>query len=447
MMTHSQGKFILLLISLILFALFPGYAYSAGSPTVIPGTDPAATHLGAVNFREFTSGGNEEIFLGVPDLNLGGANRTVQHLTWESANTITFTYDVALDRLTTSIVNGTGNWTLNYDNFSTNVGNLVYGGDQAAADYALSQLNYLQINVTLKEKSPAQVSFDDVELDGIPLGDFSGVYHGIESWYVDGYDFSAGFNLTGVLNLSGVSSPSPEKNKVEIIIGAIVVDVPLVSNVLAAPNLALPETEITLTATAQDSGTNNIQSAEYNIDGGSWNTMEAQDGTFDSAAENIIATFSAPVDHGVYNVCVRATNAASNTGQEQCTDLSVDAQGPVSTDLQVTPNPVTSGKNVTLVATADDLATGGSNIQSAQYNIAGGPWKPLTAQDGSFDSPNEIVEATFVISNEPGELDLCVRGKDDLGNSGAVACTQLTVSANPNAKVNNYLPCIINQSE
>jgi hypothetical protein len=187
MMTHSKSKYFLLLILLILCALIPGYAYSAGTPTVISGTDSTATLLGEVEFREFTSGSNEEIYLGVPDLDLGGAYRTDLHLTWNSPNAITFAYDPDLDELSITVDNGSGNWILKYDQFSTNVENLVYGGDQAAADDALSHLNYLQISVTLRETSPAQLSLDNLRLDGQPLGHFSGVFRGTESWYVDGY--------------------------------------------------------------------------------------------------------------------------------------------------------------------------------------------------------------------------------------------------------------------
>jgi hypothetical protein len=551
MMMRLKSKYSLLLIFLILCALIPGDAYSAGTPTVISGTNPAATLLGEVEFREFTSGGNEEVYLGVPDLDLGGAYRTELHLTWNSPNEITFAYDPDLDKLTTSVENGSGNWILAYDQFSTNVGNLVYGGDQEAADDALSHLNYLQINVTLRERFPAQVSLDNVRLDGQPLGHFSGVFRGTESWYVDGYDFSDGFQVTGDLNLSGITSPSPDKNRVEIMLGSIDVDEPEISNVLVAPNPALPGSQVTFTATAADSGTNNIQSAEYNIDGGPWNPMDPQDGTYDSPAEAVVAAFSAPTVQGVYNLCARATNSISNTGQEQCTSFSVDegpqttnlqispnpvisgggvtltatavdsgtnniqsaeynmdggpwnpmnpqdgmydspaeavtaafpapadhgefnvcvratnsvditgqeqctsssvdGQGPQTINLQVVPNPVISGGGVTLTATLDDSTNGGSNIQGGEFSLAAGPWNPLSAQDGNFDSPSEAVEATFDVLNPPGDYDLCVRGKDMLGNLGLVACTQLTVSEDPDEPSNSndiFLPVILNQSE
>ena len=444
---RSKIKYIPIFIFWISFILHTDYAYSAGTPVVIPGTDPAADHLGTLRFREFTSGGNNEVYLGVPNLDLGGAHHSEMNLTWSSSNTITFTYDPVLDKLTTSVDNGSSNWSLEYTEFSTNVRDLVFGGDQAAADLALSQLNYLQIDVKLKESSPAQLSLDNVQLDGIPLGNFPGVNRDTESWYVDGYDFSAGFSFTGVLNLSGITSPSPELNTVEINLGSIIIHAPVISNVLVTPNAVVSGTEITLTATAEDSGTNNIQSAEFKIDSGPWSSMNSQDGVFDSPSENVSKIFSAPDNHGVFNVCVRATNAANNTGQEQCTDLIVDSQGPQATNIQVAPDPVTSGGDVTLTAMVDDSTTGGSNIQSGEYSLAGGPWNPLNAQDIAFDSPTEAVETSFNVLNPPGDYDLCVRGKDSLGNSGSGACIQLTILETPYETGNIYLPLVIDQSE
>lgn len=447
MKTRSKIKFIPIFIFWISFILRADYAYSAGTPVVTPGTEPAAVHLGTVRFREFTSGGNSEVFLGVPDIDLGGDYRSETNLTWSSSNTITFTYDPVLDKLTTSVDNGSSNWSLEYTEFSQNVRDLIYGGDQAAADLALSQLNYLQIDVKLKENSPAQLSLDNVQLDGIPLGNFPGVNRATESWYVDGYDFSAGFSFTGVLNLSGISSPSPELNTVEINLGSIIVHAPVISNILVTPDLAVSGTGITLTATAEDSGTNNIQSAEYKIDSGSWSSMDPQDGIYDSPSENVNAVFSAPNNHGVFNVCVRGTNAIDNTGQEQCTVLTVDNQDPQTTDLQAEPDPVTSGGNVTLTAMVDDSTTGGSDIQSAEYSLAGGPWNPLNAQDGSFDSPTEDVETSLIVLNPPGDYDLCTRGEDILGNVGPAACIQLTVLEEPNEAGDIYLPLVLDLSE
>jgi hypothetical protein len=422
--------------------LWSGSAFSAGTPIVNPGTDPAAYHLGAVRFREFTSGGNEELYLGVPDLDLGGLHRTQMNITWSSANQFAISYDSALDKLITSVDNGSSNWTLEYPNFSNNVRDLVFIGNQAAADYAMSNLDYLQIGVTLREKSPADISLDNVQLDGIPLGNFPGKFRGTEYWHVDDYDFSNGFTLTGTLNLSGVSSPSPDLNDVDISFGSTSVNAPIVYNVLATPNPVYPETEITLTATVEDPGTANIQSSEYNVESGVWSPMSAQDGNYDSPTEDVTATFNAPVTHGEYHICVRGTNTDNNTGPEQCTLLSADNQGPQTTYINASPNPVTSAGEVTLSAIVDDTLTGVSDIESADYSLAGDSWKPMIPQDGSFDSPTENVIADFTILNPPGEYDVCVRGVDVLSNVGSTTCTRLTVSSAPSESLNVFFPII-----
>jgi hypothetical protein len=107
--------------------------------------------------------------------------------------------------------------------------------------------------------------------------------------------------------------------------------------------------------------------------------MDPQDGMYDSPAEAVTATFSAPAAHGEFNVCVRATNTVNITGQEQCTSLSVDGQGPQTINLQISPNPVISGGGVTLTAAVDDSTSGGLNISSGEFSLEAGSWNPLTS--------------------------------------------------------------------
>jgi hypothetical protein len=87
-----------------------------------------------------------------------------------------------------------------------------------------------------------------------------------------------------------------------------------VSNVVADPNPAALNTSVTVTATADDSGTgnSNIASAGLSTDGGStWQAMSASDGYFDdSPAENLTATIGPFASAQVVNLCVRATDAA-----------------------------------------------------------------------------------------------------------------------------------------
>jgi hypothetical protein len=293
----------------------------------------------------------------------------------------------------------------------------------------LSNLNYLQIEIALGEKSPAAVSFDNVYLDGISLGNFSGISQSTQSWQVSGYDYSDGFTLTGTMILSGINSPAPDKNHIQISFGYLDTMAPVTSNVLAIPNPAAPSGNITLTAVVDDSGkgNSNIQSAEYLLGSGTWMPMNAQDGVFDSPTEDVVANFTAPATGGDQTLCVRGTDSANNTSPQSCITLTVDDQGPFTSNVTATPNPLVPGVEVTLTAVIDDSTIGGSNIASAQYNLAGGGWLPMTPQDGAFDEP---VETATILFNAPalsGHYSLCVRGMDALTNTGADSCITLSV--------------------
>ena len=99
-------------------------------------------------------------------------------------------------------------------------------------------------------------------------------------------------------------------------------EAPLVTDVLANPNPAPVFTDISLTATVDDSttGNANIASAEYSIDGGPWLNMDAADMGFDSPAEAVTATIPAFAETGVHEVCVRGTDEPDNTS-DPATDL------------------------------------------------------------------------------------------------------------------------------
>jgi len=324
--THKRIKYTGFFILLLIITLGSEVVYSAGTPVVNPGTDPGAVKLGAVCYRKLATDNDKNVYLGVPNLD-DKTHRTQTDLAWGASNTISFTYDTTLDKLTTTINNGSTDWTLEYPNFSANVRDLVFAGDQTAANSALSSLTYMQIDIKLKEGLPAQLSLDDVYLDGNLLGDFPGVFKGMESWQVSNYDFSAGFTLTGVLNLSGITSPAGKKSIVMISFGYVNVDTfaPLTSNVLASPNPVAHGGNVTLTATIDDSSTggSNIQSAEYQLDGGSWTPMTAQDGGFDSPSETVTAQFAAPTQDGTVEICVRGTDALANLGSTACIQLTV----------------------------------------------------------------------------------------------------------------------------
>jgi len=101
--------------------------------------------------------------------------------------------------------------------------------------------------------------------------------------------------------------------------------------------------------------------------------------------------------------------------------LAVDADAPIVSAVAGAPNPAELGDSITVTPTVDDSATGGSNIQSAEFNVNGGVFAALAAADGIFDSPTENVTGSFNIE-ALGPHQICVRGTDAAGNASTEAC-------------------------
>ena len=105
----------------------------------------------------------------------------------------------------------------------------------------------------------------------------------------------------------------------------------------------------------------------------------------------------------------------------------VDDVGPVASNVIAIPNPVDIHTGITLTALLDDSMTGGADIQSAEYRINDGPYMPLIASDGLFNSMTESVEASLSAFGQSAVYEICVRGTDALGNSGADECMLLAI--------------------
>jgi hypothetical protein len=219
---------------------------------------------------------------------------------------------------------------------------------------------------------------------------------------------------------------------------------PLTSAVLVDPVKTGGGASVDLTATVDDSttGGSDIQSAQYSTNGIDWATMDAQDGSFDSASEAVTATFLSLSSSGVVNVCVRGTDAAGNTGSQACTTLTVDSDGPLTSSVALDPNPADEGAQVTLTASVDDTTTGNSTLTSAEYQVDGSTWSPMQASNGTFDSALEQVTAQFTASQGPTSIEVCVQGSDVFGNTGSAACEQLEINA-PEGPSPVYLPIAV----
>ena len=105
-----------------------------------------------------------------------------------------------------------------------------------------------------------------------------------------------------------------------------------------------------------------------------------------------------------------------------------DDEGPVTSNVLATPNPVAAATSlVDITANVDDTTTGGSNIVSASYTLNGGGATSMAAADGAFDEPVEDVTATLADMLLVGVYDVCVSGTDAADNTGTEECTFLVV--------------------
>jgi hypothetical protein len=242
-------------------------------------------------------------------------------------------------------------------------------------------------------------------------------------------------------------------NVVQVTVDAAPVDntPPVVSNVAVSPGLTNGAVNVTLTATVDDAttGNANIQSAAYNIDGGSPIAMTASDAAFDSPTENVTATIPAAVvaalSNGPHTICVQGTDAAGNTSlfsaANACATLTVDNVPPIVSSVSASPNPTNGIVALTLTASVSDATTGNSNLVSAAYSIDGGSPTAMTASDLTFNSATEGVTATISPPLAEGTYTLCVQGTDAAGNTSlftaANACTTLIVDQTPPA-ISNF---------
>jgi hypothetical protein len=108
-------------------------------------------------------------------------------------------------------------------------------------------------------------------------------------------------------------------------------------------------------------------------------------------------------------------------------NLISDTVAPIVTNVMITPNPAALNTPMNLKARIDDSMTFESPIESAEYNIDGGAFMPMTAEDGIFDTELENVQANINAFQVPGVYNICVHGSDSYGNISQEECVLLAV--------------------
>jgi Tol biopolymer transport system component len=104
-----------------------------------------------------------------------------------------------------------------------------------------------------------------------------------------------------------------------------------------------------------------------------------------------------------------------------------DILAPNVVGLRADPPIVGTSTPVVISATIDDAGRGDSVIVSADISLDSGGFQPLSPEDGSFDSPAELVSRSYV-GLSGGMHEACVRGTDEFGNTGASDCVSFEVT-------------------
>jgi hypothetical protein len=297
-------------ITLTLMALLLASSPLFAAATVSSGSDSTATLTAITRFRNFDSGGGEEVRLTASGGTSGG------NLTWSGTTSVTrciqFAYDGAA--VTTKVA-------------ATSACSFATGAVTVSRTGSIGNLNYLEINV-VKNNPTTSVSLASVTLNSDPIGSFTlNAGAANTKWNVTGVTMTSGFTVTGVVTIVGLNSGG-DSNFIELSAGYVApsdTSGPVTSNVTITPSTVILNGSAVLSANVDDSttGGSTIQSAEYALNGSTtYNGMTAQDLAFDEVSEDVEATFTA-TQLGPNSACVHGTDALNNPGVDNCQNFTV----------------------------------------------------------------------------------------------------------------------------
>ncbi|MFH1642794.1 MAG: PKD domain-containing protein, partial [Nanoarchaeota archaeon] len=207
---------------------------------------------------------------------------------------------------------------------------------------------------------------------------------------------------------------------------------PITSGTTVIPD-PTSSTLTSITASTSD-GNSPILKAEYFIDTdpgeGAGIAMDAADGSFNSASENVkkLNVDVSALAEGEHTVYVRGQDSAGNWGPINSDTFILDKTAPETSGASISPDQTKI--NPTLTAAATDAL---SNIKRAKYSIdcdlcsAVCTEFSMTASDGTFDELSEDVTATINIAGlADGTHTAYVRSTDIANNQQSSACSSDT---------------------
>jgi len=225
---------------------------------------------------------------------------------------------------------------------------------------------------------------------------------------------------------------------------------PVTLNALASPEIVFYGAPLAFSALISDNGTGNsyIIAAEYCVDAPcpypmSGFPMDATDGMFGEVMEDVNKTVPANYPSGWHYVYIHGEDSANNWGNSSVSPFyvivngTVDNQGPITSNVNAAPDPVTQGDPITFTADVDDSTTGGNLTAAAEFCIDSpcpppyGGGTPMDATDGAFDEMAEDVNKTVPATYALGNHTVCVRGQDSQGNVGSSTCHSFLVVGPP----------------
>ena len=236
---------------------------------------------------------------------------------------------------------------------------------------------------------------------------------------------------------------------------------PVTSRVSATPNPATVTAPVTVAADFTDvaNGGSNVDAAEVVVDdlGVAEGTGTPFTGAFGTpAVAGAIATLSTSdltkLSQGRHTLWVRAHDSAGNWGVVNSVTVNLAVTGAVTTGPTVTPNPVGGLVDLSLAATGDDTALGGT-VTAAEYFVdaagANGDGQPMTlaAAGAAITAESTTIPAAVVGALAEGRHSVLVHTQDSFGLWGPMATVDLVLDRTaPTLLSGAVLPAVTNGS-